>query len=61
MTDQTTNNNADRGSVSVGQNNGPISVTNHFVSQSGLTEEAIKKLEMQYLRRLIADCGGLEW
>ncbi|MDR4514741.1 hypothetical protein, partial [Nitrosomonas sp.] len=61
MTDQTTNNNADRGSVSAGQNYGPISVTNHFVTQSGLTEEAIRKLEMQYLRRLIADCGGLEW
>ncbi|SEQ77836.1 hypothetical protein SAMN05421690_1001119 [Nitrosomonas sp. Nm51] len=61
MTDQTTNNNANRGSVSVGQNYAPITVTNHFVTQSGLTEEAIRKLEMQYLRRLIADCGGLDW
>ncbi len=61
MADKTPGIHAHHGAVGVGENNGSITVNNQFLMQSGLTEEEIQKREAQYLRRVAADCGGLEW
>ncbi len=61
MTDKTQGNNADHGSVSVAKNTGSITVNNQTLIQQGLDEQAIQEREAQYLRRVVADCGGLEW
>jgi predicted NACHT family NTPase len=59
--DKTPGIHAHHGAVSVGENNGLITLNNHFLIQSGLTEQTIHEREIQYLRRVVADCGGLEW
>lgn len=61
MADKTPDIHAHHGAVGVGENKGLIMVNNQFLMQSGLTKEEIVERETQYLRRVAADCGGLEW
>ncbi len=61
MADKTQDIHADHGGVSVGENNGSITVNNQSLIQQGLTDEAIQERETHYLRRVVEDCGGLEW
>jgi formylglycine-generating enzyme required for sulfatase activity len=61
VADKTPGIHAHHGGAGIGKNYGSVTFNNHFLIQSGLAEKTIEDREAQYLRRVIGDCGGLEW